>query len=112
MYGGATSYLPLRVNQAGVIPIIFAQLPRTMVEHAQAVQHGTLNPQSQVILEMGFGNLFGSGNYRIDQGDMTVLYQISTIDTGRQLSGQIARQHLYQRRVLLNLLLQLVIGQT
>ncbi len=24
MYGGATSYLPLRVNQAGVIPIIFA----------------------------------------------------------------------------------------
>src|SRR3989344_862119 len=24
VYGGATSYLPLRVNQAGVIPIIFA----------------------------------------------------------------------------------------
>jgi len=24
MYGGATSYLPLRINQAGVIPIIFA----------------------------------------------------------------------------------------
>jgi len=25
MYGGASTYLPLRVNQAGVIPIIFAQ---------------------------------------------------------------------------------------
>ena len=24
MYGGVTSYLPLKVNQAGVIPIIFA----------------------------------------------------------------------------------------
>ena len=24
MYGGNTSYLPLRINQAGVIPIIFA----------------------------------------------------------------------------------------
>jgi len=26
MYGGVSTYLPLRVNQAGVIPIIFAPL--------------------------------------------------------------------------------------
>lgn len=56
MYGGQSTYLPLKVNQAGVIPIIFAQsvilFPATiagffpnagaLTSVAQALAHGTL----------------------------------------------------------------------
>lgn len=57
MYGGQSTYLPLKVNQAGVIPIIFAQsvilFPATMAgffpkagmltKAAQFLAHGTLS---------------------------------------------------------------------
>jgi len=55
IYGGQSTYLPLRVNQAGVIPIIFAQsvilfpatiatfLPRAgLIKFSQALQKGGL----------------------------------------------------------------------
>jgi preprotein translocase subunit SecY len=45
-YGGVSTYLPLRVNQAGVIPIIFALsiilFPQMILQFLQAASHPTL----------------------------------------------------------------------
>ncbi|MDP9168082.1 MAG: preprotein translocase subunit SecY [Actinomycetota bacterium] len=45
MYGGTSTYLPLKVNQAGVIPVIFASsliyIPRLIT---QLIQSGSSNP--------------------------------------------------------------------
>jgi len=45
-YGGVSTYLPLRVNQAGVIPIIFALsiilFPQMMLQFIQGVSHPIL----------------------------------------------------------------------
>jgi preprotein translocase subunit SecY len=45
MYGGAATYLPLKVNQAGVIPVIFASsliyIPRLIT---QLIDSGSANP--------------------------------------------------------------------
>lgn len=61
IYGGGVSYLPLRVNQAGVIPIIFAvslvllpsllgnylvQLPQPVVQNIGRTMTWLFNPQS------------------------------------------------------------------
>ena len=55
MYGGTSTYLPLKVNQAGVIPVIFASsllyMPQLMtnVWHNAAsagLRHGHLNSQA------------------------------------------------------------------
>lgn len=58
IYGGQTTYIPLKVNMAGVIPIIFAisllMLPATF---AQIVKH----PQVQMFA----GKFMGSGLYNI-----------------------------------------------
>ncbi len=63
MYGGASSYLPLRINQAGVIPIIFAvslvllpqilgqflaQVPNTMLSKIGQTLASAFNPQGFV----------------------------------------------------------------
>lgn len=46
MYGGQTSYLPLRVNSAGMIPLIFATsimlIPGTVATYLQASDNATL----------------------------------------------------------------------
>ncbi|WP_445271183.1 preprotein translocase subunit SecY, partial [Streptomyces sp. DSM 41634] len=45
MYGGTSTYLPLKVNQAGVIPVIFASsliyIPHLIT---QLIQSGSSNP--------------------------------------------------------------------
>ena len=45
MYGGTSTYLPLKVNQAGVIPVIFASsliyIPHLIT---QLIQSGSANP--------------------------------------------------------------------
>ncbi|MBI4058404.1 preprotein translocase subunit SecY [Candidatus Gottesmanbacteria bacterium] len=52
MYGGNTSYLPLRINQAGVIPIIFAV---SLVLLPQII--------GQFLTQTGQGNLVGIGTF-------------------------------------------------
>ncbi|NNE36214.1 MAG: preprotein translocase subunit SecY [Rhodothermales bacterium] len=58
VYGGTTQYLPLRVNAAGVMPIIFAQsimfVPATIV---------SLFPNNQALFNFGrfFSDIFGIG---------------------------------------------------
>ncbi len=57
VYGGSTQYLPLRVNAAGVMPIIFAQsimfIPSTAA---------SFFPESPFFQQVGllFGNIFGT----------------------------------------------------
>lgn len=55
IYGGSTSYLPLRVNQAGVIPIIFA----VSLVLLPSLLGGFLSQTNQPIL-MNIGRLFTS----------------------------------------------------
>lgn len=55
VYGGISTYLPLRLNQAGVIPIIFALsillFPQMIVSFLSGVQNATVQMVSNFILE-------------------------------------------------------------
>ena len=59
MYGGTSTYLPLRVNQAGVIPIIFALSILLFPQILTSVLSGIENPVFQSILN-GINNLFNN----------------------------------------------------
>jgi preprotein translocase subunit SecY len=54
IYGGSSTYLPLRVNQAGVIPIIFALsillFPQMIANFISGIQKPLVQAVSQVIL--------------------------------------------------------------
>jgi preprotein translocase subunit SecY len=54
VYGGISTYLPLRVNQAGVIPIIFALsillFPQMLINFFAASDNGILNAISSFLL--------------------------------------------------------------
>ncbi|MBC8465190.1 MAG: preprotein translocase subunit SecY [Parcubacteria group bacterium] len=50
LYGGATSYLPLRVNQAGVIPIIFALSILLLPQMVVNMIGGITNPSVQGVV--------------------------------------------------------------
>lgn len=62
MYGGATTHLPLKINQAGVIPIIFAislvLLPSMLVQYLQALPNPTI-----VSLARFIGRLFNPNGF-------------------------------------------------
>ncbi len=70
MYGGQSSFLPLKVNSAGVIPIIFAvslmYLPSTVAQFLPATEGGIAGFVRQVAMwfnpgENWFGSLFYGG---------------------------------------------------
>ena len=69
VYGGTTQYLPLRVNTAGVMPIIFAQaivfIPRTILQ---------IFPESTTVTYIA--NLFNLDNvfYAVFLGTIVVLF--------------------------------------
>ena len=48
VYGGATTYLPVKVNQAGVIPVIFASSLLTIPQLAASLLGNQNNPQGWV----------------------------------------------------------------
>ncbi len=56
VYGGGSSYLPLRINQAGVIPIIFALsillFPRMILQFLQGVANTTVQSVSSTALSI------------------------------------------------------------
>ena len=61
VYGGGSTYIPLRVNSAGMIPLIFAMsimlIPGTVASYFQAAELGWVrNLANQIV------NLFGSRN--------------------------------------------------
>lgn len=59
IYGGSSTYLPLRVNQAGVIPIIFALSILLFPQMLTSVLSGVNNSTFQSILN-GFNNFFNN----------------------------------------------------
>ncbi|MFC1757130.1 preprotein translocase subunit SecY [Patescibacteria group bacterium] len=50
VYGGVSTYLPLRVNQAGVIPIIFALSILLFPQMLTGILSGVANPTVQAVL--------------------------------------------------------------
>lgn len=63
MYGGVSTYLPLRVNQAGVIPIIFALSMLLFPQLIGGFLSGLANPTAQHIGEILKTVFSGSGAY-------------------------------------------------
>ena len=49
VYGGATTYIPVKVNQAGVIPVIFASSLLTIPQLAASLLSNQNNPQGWVV---------------------------------------------------------------
>jgi preprotein translocase subunit SecY len=48
VYGGATTYIPLKVNQAGVVPVIFASSLLTIPQLAASLLGNQASPQAWV----------------------------------------------------------------
>jgi len=85
VYGGVSTYLPLRVNQAGVIPIIFALsillFPQMIFQYlAAAVTNGTIKSISNFILNILKNGWFYSIFYFILVFLFTYFYTAVTFD--------------------------------
>ncbi len=85
VYGGVSTYLPLRVNQAGVIPIIFALsillFPQMIFQYlATAVSNGTIKSISSFILNILKNGWFYSIFYFILVFLFTYFYTAVTFD--------------------------------
>ena len=85
VYGGVSTYLPLRVNQAGVIPIIFALsillFPQMIFQYtSSAVSNGTIKAISDFILAILKTGWFYSIFYFILVFLFTYFYTAVTFD--------------------------------
>jgi len=84
MYGGSTTYLPLRVNQAGVIPIIFALsillLPQMVANFFSASANIILRTVSSWIIDFLASNWYYAGAYFILVFIFTYFYTAVTFD--------------------------------
>jgi preprotein translocase subunit SecY len=82
--GGATTYLPLRLNQAGVIPIIFAlsilTLPQLVGTLAQAIQVSWIQNISTQILAITSNQLYYGITYFVLVVLFTYFYTAVTFD--------------------------------
>ena len=84
LYGGASTYLPLRVNQAGVIPIIFAisvlLFPQFLAQIAGAISESFAANVNQLVTNF-FNNIFiYSGIYFVLVVAFTYFYTAVTFD--------------------------------
>jgi preprotein translocase subunit SecY len=84
MYGGGSTYLPLRVNQAGVIPIIFALsillFPQMIGNFLATSSHAWLVKVSSVLLAFSQGTWLYSVLYFILVFLFTYFYTAVTFD--------------------------------
>ena len=84
IYGGASTYLPLRVNQAGVIPIIFALsillLPQMIANFLTSVNNATVSAVSGFALTVLENPVFYSSLYFILVFFFTYFYTAVTFD--------------------------------
>ena len=83
VYGGLSTYLPLRVNQAGVIPIIFALsillFPQMILNFLVSVG-GTVASVSSAILAVFTNGVFYAGFYFLLVFAFTYFYTAVTFD--------------------------------
>lgn len=96
VYGGVSTYLPLRVNQAGVIPIIFALsillFPQMILSFLGAVANPTVQALSAFLMKLLSNGWFYSIMYFILVFLFTYFYTAVTFDpeaisTNLQKSG-------------------------
>jgi preprotein translocase subunit SecY len=96
IYGGISTYLPLRVNQAGVIPIIFALsillFPQMILNFLANVQNDVVTAISNVLLNILTNGFVYAGIYFILVFLFTYFYTAVTFDpnaiaTNLQKSG-------------------------
>ena len=84
VYGGVSTYLPLRVNQAGVIPIIFALsiliFPQVLVNFLSQVDNATIAAISGAIERFITNPVFSSSFYFILVFAFTYFYTAVTFD--------------------------------
>ncbi len=84
MYGGSTTYLPLRVNQAGVIPIIFALsillLPQMAANFLSGSSNVILRSVSSFVLNFLTNNWYYAFAYFILVFLFTYFYTAVTFD--------------------------------
>jgi len=84
MYGGVSTYLPLRVNQAGVIPIIFALsillFPQMIFRFLANVQNAIVQKVSTFVLTVLANQLFYGVAYFILVFVFTYFYTAITFD--------------------------------
>ncbi len=84
MYGGASTYIPLRVNQAGVIPIIFAlailMLPQMLVQFLANVQNSFVQSASAAVLSFMTNQTFYAIAYFALVFIFTYFYTAVTFD--------------------------------
>ena len=84
VYGGVSTYLPLRVNQAGVIPIIFALsiliFPQVLVTFLSKVDNSTIAAISGAIERFITNPVFSSSFYFILVFAFTYFYTAVTFD--------------------------------
>ncbi|TSC66871.1 MAG: preprotein translocase subunit SecY [Parcubacteria group bacterium Gr01-1014_73] len=96
VYGGISTYLPLRVNQAGVIPIIFALsillLPQMALNFLATINNAIIKTISDFILNILSNQWFYAAAYFILVFLFTYFYTAVTFDpdsisTNLQKSG-------------------------
>lgn len=84
VYGGLSTYLPIRVNQAGVIPIIFALsillFPQLIFSFFANVQNGTLQLISRFVLGIIANQWFYGAMYFFLVFAFTYFYTAVTFD--------------------------------
>ncbi len=84
MYGGVSSYLPLRVNQAGVIPIIFALsillFPQMIVRFLVNVNNAMIQKVAQFVLDLLANQTFYAIAYFLLVFVFTYFYTAITFD--------------------------------
>lgn len=84
MYGGVSTYLPLRVNQAGVIPIIFALsillFPQMIIRFLVNVQNEFIQKFSKIALDLLANQLFYGIAYFLLVFIFTYFYTAITFD--------------------------------
>ena len=84
VYGGASTYLPLRLNQAGVIPIIFALcillFPQMILQYLQNVNYAVIQSASAFLLGLLSNSWFYAIAYFLLVFVFTYFYTAVTFD--------------------------------
>ncbi|MFA6296620.1 MAG: preprotein translocase subunit SecY [Patescibacteria group bacterium] len=95
MYGGTSSHLPLKVNQAGVIPIIFAMslmlLPGMIANFLVNVNNAMVKDIAQNVADLFNNNLFYGAIYFVMVIFFTYFYTAVTFDP-KQISEHLQKQ--------------------
>ncbi|MFA5888622.1 MAG: preprotein translocase subunit SecY [Candidatus Paceibacterota bacterium] len=84
VYGGTSTYLPLRINQAGVIPIIFALsillFPQMILRFLQGASNALVQSVSTFLLDILANGWFYAGAYFFLVFVFTYFYTAVTFD--------------------------------